>query len=164
MSFILLTNKYLYFIQRMYKRSHAHMCVCILNIYLNILTKRLINNVLFFQKVVISIVASDEVHTQIFPLAHVTRTSGHEQWLLDVYEYYLYVISYHYLFVLHRNNIIYGVFLICSFLADYVLLGRFVYCSAVSCMNTALFLVCKLILYYELTIFELLNGSMVKKA
>ena len=42
---------------------------------MNILIKRLINNALFLQKIVIFIVGSDEIHMQINSLAHVTSTS-----------------------------------------------------------------------------------------
>ena len=45
---------------------------------MNILIRGLVNDVLFFQKVVFSIAASDEICAQIYPLAHATLSCGHE--------------------------------------------------------------------------------------
>ena len=67
-------------------------------------------------------------------------------------------------FFLHRIYIIYGVLYIYNVCVECELVRCLVYCSAVSCMNKSLFLVCKLVLYFVHAIIKPLNRSMVKNA
>ena len=79
------------------------------------------------------------------------RLDTNSDWWM--YKNITYVISYYSYFILHRNHMLYGVLLICSFCDECMLLRCLVYCVAVSAMNKALFPVCNMVSHFVLTIF-----------